>query len=93
VNSEAIKARDERWAAQFNGTLQVTNSRSSLLGLDDIVTYLHPETNQKLQFTVLGIRRCKQGGLRYTVEYFGDDCVEVELGGEEMKDILSERVE
>jgi len=105
VNARAIQARRERDGfPQAQDTLHWTHTLtlgSSLpppkapvsgLAVEDFVTYLHPETDQLLEFVVLGFRRGKQGGMRYTVAYLDNEDVEVELNEDEMRDLLDRRV-
>ena len=68
--------------------------KSSGLGLkmDESVRYLHLETGKQLEFVVLGFRRSREGGVRYTVAYVGNADVEVELSEDEMKGILDLRI-
>jgi len=90
VNAKIIQVRRDREAALLpptQGILQWGDPRVSLPKapgsgpeIGEFVTYLHPETDQVLEFTVLDFRLGKQGGIWYTVAYFGDDEAEVELG-------------
>jgi hypothetical protein len=57
-----------------------------------LITYFHQEKDEVFECVVLGVRRQKQGGIRYTVAYVGNEDTEVELGEHEMKDILNRRV-
>jgi len=106
VNTKAIQARHEREGrpqAQDTShwidrpTLRPSSppppkAPGSGLAIDDFVAYFHPVTDRVLEFVVLGFRRGKQGGIRYTVAYVGNDDVEVELSEDEMRDILNRQV-
>jgi len=99
---EARRKREAALWSQFQGpklgrtnpqTLGSSHTSPGLnLKIDESVTYLHPETKKVLKFVVLGFRRSKQGGMRYTVAYADNDDVEVELNEGEMRDVLSKRV-
>lgn len=57
--------------------------------VDESVTYIHPETNEIIVFTVTGFGKSKSKG-RFTVIYLD---VEVELGEQEVSKRLIMRVE
>ena len=103
-NKETIKAQQERDAArrlQAQNAPQTDNPLPAVslpkapgprIGIDESVTYLHPETNQLVGFTVQGLQRVGKDEMLYTIAYVDNEEVEVELNEQEMSDILGRRV-
>ena len=62
------------------------------LGVDDTVTFFHPETNEVTEFTILGFGTRKGNGMWFTVAYTDNPVVEVELSEQAMEEILMARI-
>ena len=86
--------REAAGHAKSSMALMMQNHPPEALGLkiDEIVAYIHPQTDETVTFTLTSFGANKTKGRWFTISYTDDPDVEVELTEEVMKEMLATRV-
>jgi hypothetical protein len=96
LTGKRIQARREAASRTLDiASLMTLKPAPEALGLrvDESVTYIHPETNEVIEFTVVSFGMSKGRGRWFTVTYTGNPHLEVEVREQTMREMLTTRVE